>query len=360
MGASRRRRIDDDGDQMRVPRAVTVVTPDNASGHFGYLREVASRLRSTGALDGDLLWSADRLRSNPPGGDSAVVVSSVASIPELTSVLRACRQGLVTGHASVLIVLETPAYGSAARQNEQGWTLKAFAGWHKAQGSLLLPDGFNLVMLVPRLGVVLAGRGSAMWLPTTGAGMVDEKRTSWYPADVARLVGMLCHTTTPSDLHQRMRIHLYGAKPDLETVLRLQPTRVTDRWLRATTGGCFDRLHDGHRAFLSGCMKLCERLTVLINTDTDARRLKGSERPFDSFDVRVTALRSLLRSADRILPFDIHDAIAKVSDSRPEAYLKGRDYWNAPLMEVATLGAVPVLLVDSIIEEHTSERNVIS
>ena len=124
----------------------------------------------------------------------------------------------------------------------------------------------------------------------------------------------------------------------------------------AATGGCFDGLHDGHLAFLRQCMSLCDHLTVFLNTDESVRSLKGAARPLHRVDYRLDRMYAALRTTDTVEVFSVATAVDCLERVAPDLFFKGSDYWLRRVPEAADANPpIPVLLVDSILEMHTSE-----
>jgi len=148
-------------------------------------------------------------------------------------------------------------------------------------------------------------------------------------------------------------------------VLRQEPTRSEQASIypatpyeSAATGGCFDQIHAGHVAFLQTCQGLTSSLTVYLNTDRSVRALKGSGRPLVSLGSRSDAVRSLLRPKDRVAVFTATNGPAILSKSSHDVFMKGSDYWLASIPEARRASPpLPVIIVDSILEMHTSDLN---
>lgn len=58
-------------------------------------------------------------------------------------------------------------------------------------------------------------------------------------------------------------------------------------------GGCFDVLHIGHVRFLKKAKSFGDYLIVLLESDKNIKRLKGSARPFHNQKERKEVLESL-------------------------------------------------------------------
>ena len=59
------------------------------------------------------------------------------------------------------------------------------------------------------------------------------------------------------------------------------------------TGGCFDILHDAHIRFLTGAKKEGDILILLLESDANIQKLKGSDRPVNNFIKRANTLEGL-------------------------------------------------------------------
>lgn len=91
------------------------------------------------------------------------------------------------------------------------------------------------------------------------------------------------------------------------------------------TNGCFDILHAGHVTYLQMAKQLGDYLVVAVNTDESIRRLKGSSRPVNNLDHRMTVLASL-NVVDWVIPFadDTPERLLKLL--KPDMLVKGGDY----------------------------------
>ena len=66
-------------------------------------------------------------------------------------------------------------------------------------------------------------------------------------------------------------------------------------------GGCFDVLHSGHVAFLEAAKKEGDVLILLLESDENIKKRKGTGRPLNSMHKRITVLSSL-QTVDFIIP----------------------------------------------------------
>jgi D-beta-D-heptose 7-phosphate kinase / D-beta-D-heptose 1-phosphate adenosyltransferase len=105
---------------------------------------------------------------------------------------------------------------------------------------------------------------------------------------------------------------------------RLAAYRAAGRRI-VMTSGCFDILHRGHITFLNAAKAQGDVLVVALNTDAGVRRLKGADRPINSFDDRAHVLAGL-SAVDHIVPFDEATPATIAHVVRPHVYVKGGDY----------------------------------
>ena len=91
------------------------------------------------------------------------------------------------------------------------------------------------------------------------------------------------------------------------------------------TNGCFDLLHVGHVRYLEGAKELGDVLVVGINSDTQAKRLKGNGRPFAP-EAERAELVAALRCVDVVTIFDEPTVEQLIRSIRPDVHAKGTDY----------------------------------
>jgi D-glycero-beta-D-manno-heptose 1-phosphate adenylyltransferase len=92
--------------------------------------------------------------------------------------------------------------------------------------------------------------------------------------------------------------------------------------------GCFDLLHVGHIRYLSGAKNLGNTesvLVVAINSDTQVKRLKGSNRPFMPQSERAEIV-SAFGCVDYVTIFDEPTVEELIRALRPDFHAKGTDY----------------------------------
>jgi len=89
--------------------------------------------------------------------------------------------------------------------------------------------------------------------------------------------------------------------------------------------GCFDLMHVGHIRYLAGAKALGDVLVVGVNSDRQARTLKGNARPFMPENERAEIVASL-RSIDLVTIFDEPTVEELIRAIRPDFHAKGTDY----------------------------------
>ena len=91
------------------------------------------------------------------------------------------------------------------------------------------------------------------------------------------------------------------------------------------TNGCFDLLHPGHVTYLSQAAALGDMLIVAVNEDASVTRLKGSDRPINGIDSRMSVLAGL-RSVSYVVPFSEETPARLIEAISPDVLVKGGDY----------------------------------
>ena len=91
------------------------------------------------------------------------------------------------------------------------------------------------------------------------------------------------------------------------------------------TNGCFDILHAGHVKCLEQARSFGQFLVVGLNGDASITRLKGPERPINSFLDRATVLAAL-RAVDLVIGFDEDTPAKLIQAIDPQVLVKGGDW----------------------------------
>jgi rfaE bifunctional protein nucleotidyltransferase chain/domain len=89
--------------------------------------------------------------------------------------------------------------------------------------------------------------------------------------------------------------------------------------------GCFDLFHVGHVRYLQGAKAIGQILVVAINSDEQARRLKGEGRPAFPQDERAEIVAAL-RCVVLVTIFDEPTVEELIRAIRPDYHAKGTDY----------------------------------
>ena len=94
------------------------------------------------------------------------------------------------------------------------------------------------------------------------------------------------------------------------------------------TNGCFDVLHRGHIELFKFAKSQGDFLIVGIDTDERISKAKGSNRPFNRLDDRITMLESI-KYIDKVVYFNSTSELEEqVKLSNAEAIVVGREYEN--------------------------------
>lgn len=91
------------------------------------------------------------------------------------------------------------------------------------------------------------------------------------------------------------------------------------------TNGCFDILHSGHIKYLREAKELGHKLVVAINSDSSVKAIKGSDRPINNENERMTILKSLMY-VDYVLFFSELTPENLIRTIEPDILVKGGDY----------------------------------
>ncbi len=108
-----------------------------------------------------------------------------------------------------------------------------------------------------------------------------------------------------------------------EIVERTRAARLAGQTI-VLANGCFDLLHVGHIRYLSGAKEF-GFLVAAINSDRQARLLKGEGRPFVPEAERAEMVAAL-RCVDLVTIFDEPTVEGVLRAIRPDIHAKGTDY----------------------------------
>jgi rfaE bifunctional protein nucleotidyltransferase chain/domain len=110
----------------------------------------------------------------------------------------------------------------------------------------------------------------------------------------------------------------------LELALRVAEARQQGK-LIVLANGCFDVLHVGHVRYLEAAKAMGDLLIVGINSDHQARRLKGDGRPVLSQDQRAEIVAAL-EAVDFVTIFEEPTVEQLLLALKPDIHAKGTDY----------------------------------
>lgn len=112
---------------------------------------------------------------------------------------------------------------------------------------------------------------------------------------------------------------------DRDELIRLVAEARTSGSRIILANGCFDLFHVGHSRYLAGAKALNGYLVVGVNSDKQARALKGDGRPVMPENERAELVASL-RSVDIVTIFDEPTVEQLIGALKPDIHAKGTDY----------------------------------
>ena len=124
------------------------------------------------------------------------------------------------------------------------------------------------------------------------------------------------------------------------------------------TNGCFDLIHPGHLSIIQKAKSLCDRLIVAVNSDVSIKAIKGTKRPIQNQNTRMTIL-SALSAVDIVIKFDTKTPTDLIKKLQPDKFFKGSDYINTEIPESKIVEAYggEVVFVD-LIEGHSTTSTI--
>lgn len=118
--------------------------------------------------------------------------------------------------------------------------------------------------------------------------------------------------------------------------------------------GCFDLFHVGHLRYLAAARELGDVLVVGVNSDVQARRLKGEGRPVMPENERAELVAGL-RCVDIVTVFPEPTVTELILAVRPDFHAKGTDYTADTVPErdvIASVGGRVAIVGDP--KDHSS------
>lgn len=122
--------------------------------------------------------------------------------------------------------------------------------------------------------------------------------------------------------------------------------------------GCFDVLHVGHIRYLEAAKALGDILIVAINSDEQARLLKGKDRPILPQDQRAEIVSSL-EAVDLVTIFNEPTVTELLLALKPDIHAKGTDYTEETVPErdvVRSFGGQVAIVGDP--KNHSSSEMI--
>lgn len=84
-----------------------------------------------------------------------------------------------------------------------------------------------------------------------------------------------------------------GEIVSVSQVVKIITKKKEDGHSIVLVGGCFDILHLGHIKFLNASKKQADLLIVMLESDTQVKKLKGQDRPINPQIIRAKMLAAL-------------------------------------------------------------------
>src|SRR5260221_3834344 len=122
--------------------------------------------------------------------------------------------------------------------------------------------------------------------------------------------------------------------------------------------GCFDVLHVGHVRYLAAARALGDLLIVGVNSDEQARRLKGEGRPLMPQDQRAEIISSI-EAVDLVTIFSEPTVEELLLALKPDVHAKGTDYTEDSVPErdvVRSYGGRVAIVGDP--KDHSSSEMI--
>ncbi len=160
-----------------------------------------------------------------------------------------------------------------------------------------------------------------------------------------------------------------GVMPECELLAAINVSRARGEKI-VFTNGCFDILHAGHVMYLEQAKKLGDRLVVAVNDDASVSRLKGSDRPINILENRMSVLCGL-KAVDWVVSFSENTPQRLIEAISPNVLTKGGDYEDTSVLpgaayvqsqggEVRVLGLKEGCSTSQLIETILLDQNVVS
>jgi D-beta-D-heptose 7-phosphate kinase/D-beta-D-heptose 1-phosphate adenosyltransferase len=265
---------------------------------------------------------------DPKGADFSRYAGATLITPNLSefeAVVGACHQGDTVISARARDLCEQ--YGFEAvlvTRSERGMTLQSKEG-----------EPLHLPALAREVFDVTGAGDTVISAMAAGLASQDSLENSTRLANVAAglVVGKVGTATVTREELEGALLQSEGDVQDLPAfgVVTEQEAVAAVARLKAEgqrvvmTNGCFDLLHPGHVTYLSQAAALADVLIVAVNDDASVTRLKGSDRPINGIDFRMSVLAGL-RAVSYVVPFSEDTPARLIEAISPDVLVKGGDY----------------------------------
>ena len=279
------------------------------------------------------LISACRVRKtpvlvDPKGADFSRYAGATLITPNLSefeAVVGACHQDDTVISCRARYLCEQHGFEAVlVTRSERGMTLQSKEG-----------EPLHLPALAREVFDVTGAGDTVISAMAAGLASQDSLENSTRLANVAAglVVGKVGTATVTREELQGALLQSEGDVQDLPAfgVVTQQEAVAAVARLKAEgqrvvmTNGCFDLSHPGHVTYLSQAAALADVLIVAVNEDASVTRLKGSDRPINGIDSRMSVLAGL-RSVSYVVPFSEDTPARLIEAISPDVLVKGGDY----------------------------------
>lgn len=264
-----------------------------------------SRYEGTTLIKPNLKEGRELLRLWQPGLSVHHFEEEVEAICEMVG-----RQAAAEG-----VVLSLSEHGVALRNSKVGH-VQRFAS-RALQVADVSGAGDTMVAFLAMAVAVGASHSAATEIANVGAGLVCAKLGTamlTLPEVLQSLTSEVSAAFGPSP-----KILSLKSLPALAQTLHRNGRQIV------FTNGCFDLLHMGHVDILERSRSLGDVLVVGLNSDASIRRLKGADRPVQTFESRARVLAGLA-AVDFVIGFEDDTPIELIRSLAPNVLVKGGDY----------------------------------
>ena len=265
---------------------------------------------------------------DPKGADFSRYAGATLITPNLSefeAVVGACHQDDTVISARARDLCEQHGFEAVlVTRSERGMTLQSKEG-----------EPLHLPALAREVFDVTGAGDTVISAMAAGLASQDSLENSTRLANVAAglVVGKVGTATVTREELQGALLQSEGDVQDLPAfgVVTEQEAVAAVARLKAEgqrvvmTNGCFDLLHPGHVTYLSQAAALGDVLIVAVNEDASVTRLKGSDRPINGIDSRMSVLAGL-RSVSYVVPFSEETPARLIEAISPDVLVKGGDY----------------------------------